>query len=453
MVALLLGSCESFLEVDPPTSKVPGELIFTDDLMATSAMVGVYSSLYEISSFASGSSVGLASLTGLSGDELSNNLKAEQVYINFEENNIDPGNAYIYGLWTSMFKAIYQVNVLIEGISASSGMTSVVRNQLKGEALFVRAFCYFYLTNLFGDVPLVLGTDYKTNATLKRVSPREIYDQIKSDLDLSEDLVSNEYASTDRIRPNKSTVTALLSRVYLYNSDWARAEDKATNVIAETSLYSLPISLSDVFLARSSEAIWQLRPIDGAYYTYEGYFFSAMEGPKYNVLNDAVLDDFETGDRRWINWVKSIGQGASMLYLPDKYKRYQAGKDIADEYSMVIRLAEVYLNRAEARARQDKLAGAIEDVDVIRKRASLPLIQNTNPGIGKSDLLRVIEHERRIELLTEWGHRWFDLRRWGRSSEVLGPIKKGWTIEDTLYPIPQGELVRNRHLNPQNEGY
>jgi hypothetical protein len=120
---------------------------------------------------------------------------------------------------------------------------------------------------------------------------------------------------------------------------------------------------------------------------------------------------------------------------------------------MVLRLAEMYLIRAEARLLQDKFSGAISDVDVIRQRAGLPRIQDTNPGISKSELMLAIERERRIEFLAEWGHRWLDLRRWKRAEAVLAPVKTGWSNDDQLYPIPSSELSKNVNLQPQNDGY
>ena len=120
---------------------------------------------------------------------------------------------------------------------------------------------------------------------------------------------------------------------------------------------------------------------------------------------------------------------------------------------MVFRLGEQYLIRAEARAQQNNLAGAISDIDMIRSRAGLPLINDTEPGINKDNLLLAIEHERQIELFSEWGHRWLDLKRTGRAGAVLGPIKADWSSDDELYPIPQSERDKNPFLGEQNPGY
>jgi hypothetical protein len=120
-----------------------------------------------------------------------------------------------------------------------------------------------------------------------------------------------------------------------------------------------------------------------------------------------------------------------------------------EEYSMILRFAEQYLVRAEARAHLNNLAGAKEDLDVIRSRAGLPELAD---DLSQDQMLLAVEQERRIELFAEWGHRWFDLRRTGRSLEVLSPLKPGITTTDLYYPIPLDAMNTNPNL-VQNEGY
>ena len=119
---------------------------------------------------------------------------------------------------------------------------------------------------------------------------------------------------------------------------------------------------------------------------------------------------------------------------------------------MVLRLAEQYLIRAEARAMQNNLQGAISDMDVIRQRAGIDLIADIDPGIDREALLDLILEERKKELFAEWGHRWLDLKRSGTVSAVLGPIKPLWQDTDALFPIPGEEREKNSNLT-QNEGY
>jgi hypothetical protein len=445
------SSCENFLDVEPPNSKISSEIVFTDDVSATSAIIGIYIDLYMRSSFAGGSDVGVVSLAGLSADELINNPKIDPLYLDFQNNNVSPNNGNVLTLWSSMYKGVFEANSLLEGLSISTGVTAETKNQLRGEALFIRAFCNFYLTNLFGGVPLVTTTDYRVNAVLQRAPVDKIYDQIKKDLLEAESLLPEKYVNNERIRPNKFAVLAFEARIYLYIGDWARAEDKATSVISQTNLYSMS-KLDEVFWANSGEAIWQLKTLGETSYTNEAGIFGPLDGPKYNVLNADLLNGFETGDRRRLEWIDSTGSSSEILYLLSKYKM-DLSEQLPEEYSMVFRLAEQYLIRAEARAKQNKLLTAIGDVDVIRSRAGLPLIQNANPGINQQALLSAIMQERRIEFMVEWGHRWLDLKRWDIASSILDTIKSGWSNMDVLYPIPQSEILKNSNLKPQNSGY
>ena len=116
---------------------------------------------------------------------------------------------------------------------------------------------------------------------------------------------------------------------------------------------------------------------------------------------------------------------------------------------MVLRLAEQYLIRAEARAQQNNISGSQSDLNLIRNRAGLV---NTAAN-DKTALLTAIEHERQVELFTEWGHRWLDLKRTNRADAVLGPIKApNWQPTDMLYPIPQTQIANDPNVH-QNPGY
>jgi starch-binding outer membrane protein, SusD/RagB family len=94
------------------------------------------------------------------------------------------------------------------------------------------------------------------------------------------------------------------------------------------------------------------------------------------------------------------------------------------------------------------IAGALQDLNVVRNRASL----SNASAIDQAVILLEIEQQRRVEFFSEWCHRWLDLKRTGRADAVLGAIKSGWQSTDVLFPIPQQEIDRNRQLT-QNQGY
>src|SRR5699024_8636093 len=135
-------------------------------------------------------------------------------------------------------------------------------------------------------------------------------------------------------------------------------------------------------------------------------------------------------------------------YFPRKYKEDLNTKESL-EYSILFRLAEQYLIRAEARVHLGKIAKAQNDLNKIRNRAGLP---NTIAHTEK-ELVEAIIQERQIELFTEYGQRWFDLKRTHKAAEALSPIKPNWKDTDILLPLPESELELNPNLQPQNKGY
>ena len=165
------------------------------------------------------------------------------------------------------------------------------------------------------------------------------------------------------------------------------------------------------------------------------------------------MNSFEANDNRKVigKWVKSVTVNNITYYYPFKYKIGRVNVP-ASEYSMVLRLAEVFLIRAEARAQQNIIDGAKFDINLIRTRAGLG---NTTAD-DKASLLAAILHERQVELFTEWGHRWFDMKRSESLDAIMTPIctQKGgtWMTTAQLYPIPTFELGLNSNLI-QNPGY
>lgn len=441
-------SCKKFLEADIDKSIIEENKVFSNDVTATSAMVGIY---YDMASFGSslgGAYVGLQALTGLGGSELKNYSQVPAL-LEYERYNITPSNVYNKGVWDMCYNFIYRTNDLLIGLEKATEIKPATKNQLKGEALFMRSFCYFYLINLYGDVPLTLNKDYNENKHLNRVSATTISNQIINDLKIAQDLLSDTYPTSTRTRPNKSTATALLARLYLYRGEWANAELQATTILNKP-VYSLT-GLNNVFLTNSSEAIWQLYGVVQQLNTVDGYYFIITSTPRFHILNPSLVSSFEPNDNRKTSWVGSYSSGGNTFYFPNKYKvMTKAATAPYSEFSTVFRLAEQFLIRAEARARQDKLSDAISDLDMVRNRAGLFKIANTNPTISKDNLLSAIEHERSVELFTEWGHRWFDLKRTGRSLATLG---NGITQNDLLWPIPLTEFERNPNLGTQNPGY
>jgi hypothetical protein len=461
LLTIYSSSCDDFVKVDSPRTELSRDVVFNDDSNALAAINGLYSNMISKGSgFASG---GITLYAGLTSDELEYyNIGSAQGQ--FFKNSINSQNSLNEGLWSDAYNYIYHSNAILEGLSASTGLTQDTINQVQGGAEFVRAFVYFYLVNLYGDLPLVLTTDYVANAGLARSPETDIYTQIVVDLLSAQALLPDNFPdSGERIRPNKWAATALLARVYLYTEDWVKAEAQATAVINHSALFTLAGDLNDVFDINSPEAIWQMKPnlTGSGSNTSDGTNFIIVARNHKVAASNELMEAFEPDDlrNRKENWIGTFLSASDTLYFPYKYKVRSSTK--IEEYYMMLRLTEQYLIRAEARAQQGKLSLAIADLDKIRKRAGLLLFQNTNPGIDQQGLLRAIEKERQTELFAEWGHRWFDLKRTkgiiapikSRADDILQIVKDtNWQSTDALFPIPFRDIQNDRRLK-QNPGY
>jgi hypothetical protein len=450
----LMPGCRKFIEVPLPGTEIFPKDVYDSDITATSAVTSIYGHMIFNNGLASGNTQSITFLCALSADELEN-YSSGTIPREFYENSINVNNTAIEtAFWDEAYKYIFEANAVLEGLDNSVGVSTATKVRLQGEALFIRAFCHFQLVNLFGDVPYLTTTDYQTNIVKPRTSRSLVYQQVVEDLLAAQSKLDTQYVTVERVRPNKWAATALLARVYLYTGNWTAAEAQATAVINQSGVYSLD-SLNGVFVKNSREAIWQLMPNNTeGFNTWEGKNLILNTAPSIGESNSTVLtrhllEAFEVGDRRRTIWVDSVAtdNGSTVYYFPYKYK-VQNGTALK-EYSMVLRLAEQHLIRAEARARLGNINGAKEDLNVIRQRAELP----STTANSSITLLTAVSHERQVELFTEWGHRWLDLKRTGKANAILSIVKTSrWQATDTLYPIPQNERSQNPNLT-QNPGY
>ncbi len=316
------GSCKKFVEVPPPSNQLTGATVYESNGTAAAAVSGIYQTLVE---FISGP-YNLSGLLSLSADEFSLYPNADPLLNSVYTNSIL--NTTEIKLWDQFYNIIYQSNSAIEGITASLGVSSSMKDQLVGEAKCLRGFSYLYLTSIYGDVPLITTSNYMRNANIPRTPKHEIHQLIISDLRDAQNLLSNDYlkpngsVASNRVRPNKGTATALLARAYLYQQKWDSAEIQATAVINDPN-YILASDLNTVFVAMdNTEAIWQLEELANGANTLDGEFF--LKG-YYNggpssvnpiLLRDDLVNSFETGDLRRQYWTISATFDSIVVYFP-----------------------------------------------------------------------------------------------------------------------------------------
>lgn len=446
-IPFIIFSCDNFVEVELPDSQLTGVKVFEDPTTANAAMADIYAKLRD-SGLLTGNQLGISGRLGLYTDELTFYGSATDSETYFYNNSLLATDSNITDMWNVSYNQIYESNALIEGVANSVALPVATRNQFTGEALFVRALVHFYLLNLYGDIPYITTTDYEVNKLVSRMPTAQVYARIIADLDTARELLPEEYLAPSRVRPNKSTADALLARAYLYSGAWAEAANSASAVINNPA-YVWETNLDNIFLKESTTTIWQFQPKTEGRNTDEGATFIFASGPPYYAaLNNALVNAFDPADLRRSHWVGSVTDGTDTWYYANKYKQNDnTGSSV--EYSIVFRLAEQYLIRAEARARQGELIGALEDLNKIRSNAGLP---DTN-AVTADQIVDAVITERRFEFFTEYGHRFFDLKRTGNLDAVLSPAKPGWNATDALWPLPATDLIANPNLRPQNAGY
>lgn len=445
---LVVSACDSFVEVPPPDSQLNSGAVFADYTTATAAMKDVYAKMRD-TGLLNGNLNGLTHLLGQYTDELTCHQNGIGTAEPFYTNTLTVTNTTVQELWSSAYSQIYAVNSVLEGVQNSTALSDHQKKQLTGEALFVRALLHSYLSGVFGGCPYVTSTDYQQNSTVSRLSQQDVYFRCIADLEQSALLLSVDYLSADRFRPNQSAAKALLARMYLYTSQWDAASNAASAVLNETSLYVWETDLDKTFLKNCTSTIWQFAAGGNFDNTQEGSLFVFDVGPPVTVsLSSLLYNSFETGDLRKVQWIRSVTNGSQTWYHAYKYKQGTVGT-ATNECSIQLRLAEQYLIRAEARAYAGDLIGAQEDLNVVRNRAGL----GNTTATTSSSLVAAVLKERQAELFAEQGHRFFDLQRSSTLDIALNAVKPGWSSSDAFWPVPQSELLINPNLLPQNDGY
>ena len=440
-------SCDDMLDVDLPGNIVPRDGVFDSPEAIEAAVKGMYAENFFVQGIYE---YILPLYLSIAADESYHNLPNNYNFEELRTNTYSPSNSYVGLLWSYPYASTLLSNDLIESLSRTAVISEEKKRHYTGEAKYFRAYNYFVLVNLFGDVPWVKSANIRETALQPREPKENIIsgpEGIVDDLKYAETALANSDNSNAHI--TKAAASALLARVYLYHGDWADAEAKAGEVIG-TSGYELEADLDNVFLRSSKETI--LRASSAAAmpsYVGRAYLGVLLLNGSYFRLTGDLVNSFDDADLRRQKWFKNEG-----TYIHAwKYKRNSASSAGAAEDLVLLRLAEQYLIRAEARAQQGNLTGAVADINAIRVRAGLEPLPET---LSKEQVLLAVENERRHELFVEEGHRWWDLVRTGRADAVLGNKtnfpEKQWESCKALFPVPEGELTNNSSLTP-NPGY
>lgn len=444
-LGLLFCSCEKTLDPGYPNHLLSEEAVFENESTVNAAIANIYSDLRDLS-VVTGGPDGLSALLGLYADELDSYQSDSQIDNAFYNHIINSNNLAVAHFWSSSYSIVFNINSVVEGLK-NAPLEEEKKEIFLGQALFIRAYIHFYLSQLFGDIPYIKTIDFISNSSVTRMPLTEVYGFIEHDLLQARTLLPAD-SDQERIAVSKGVATAMLARLYIYMKQWDKSYAESDFII-RSGIYQWEPDINNVFLKESLSTIWQLKPAIEGMATKEGELFIFDFGPPYRyALTDGFVQNFEDGDLRKENWVREISNGTMSWYHPYKYKQ-NFFEGTSTEYSILSRLAEQYLIRAESALHLGYLQQAKEDINIIRQRAGLTPTTATTEEELKEELMR----QWKYEFFTEQGQRWFSLIRSGTAEDVLSPIKSGWKPTDILFPLPASELVLNPNLNPQNPGY
>ena len=462
LALLTLVSCSDFLDEDSRSAIVPDNFYKTET-EAEAGLNGLYDILDNNSYH---QQFGMSAIGDFAADNFSTNGASNFVVktVNPFVYEADPANTRILDFYQAAYQLINRANALIARMEGSA-ISAEVKSTIGAEAKFLRAYSYFNLVRLFGDV--VVRTEESTSLQgleLPRSATSEVYAQIILDLEEAESALPVTSAILGRA--TQGAAKSMLSLVLLTTGDFSGAASKAKEVMDNFN-YSLFPNYGELFLTENvDEMIFAVQfnaDIRTGYVNQitpaEISDFGAIQA--YGSLDDdpfSLLDIYEEGDLRRdatiydsIEWEGSFvnPEGLHFRKFAEEFLSQGVPEGEVGEINFpVLRYAEVLLIYAEAlnELNSGPTSEAYQAINEVRSRAGLAGLVT---GLSQSEFRDAILRERRVELMME-GKRWFDLKRMDRLAEFLTPL--GWEPRNVIFPMPQSALEANKALK-QNDGY
>ncbi|MFP9097974.1 RagB/SusD family nutrient uptake outer membrane protein [Flavobacterium sp. RHBU_24] len=478
-ILLVIFGCSSDLDLSPVDSQSELNFWKTDE-DARIFLNSMYADLMDDDTY--------LFLSALSDDAYS---KGREDYRNIASGNYDPSNSVVTGFWSSRYEAIRRTNIFFNNVDNVTDITETNRTAYKGQGRFIRAWHYFYLIELYGDVPLVRDEiSIEQALVLTRTPKQEVVDFIYSELEQAIEELPQSYPATESGRITKGAAIAFKARVHLYNEDYAQAAALSEQLIGQYSLFGNYANLFKQANEVNPEVILSLQyiptnrehdiqyslippslggyanfsplqelvdtytminglPIDNPASGYNELNPYANRDPRLSasiIRNGTVLTNFSGAQVTITTTPGSSPDGINFSsnstptgYYVNKFYDNQARNQIYSGTNLIlIRYAEVLLNYAEAKIALGTFSQADWDLTIgaIRQRAGLAASALQYPGGTQADLTQLVRNERRVELAFEAGHRFFDIRRWRIAEDVLN----GWAhgIKTDLSPEDNG---------------
>lgn len=439
LLVLFATACE-VLDVEPYHS-IPADQAITSRDDVVRAINGTYAALQSAGYYGRNFLV--------IGDLAADNLTwtgTTAGYNQIDNNSILSDNVIVEGIWSDIYSMISRANTVIEQIPAIEELSGQQAEEFLAEVYFLRALGHFDLVRLFGPVPIRTSVAGMSDDDLN--VPRDPVDQVYELI--FEDLTFAASHLPSRITRGKATqaaALALLARVNMHYYGITQQQQylteaalQATRVIEDFNLELAPDYASLFDGSSNNESIFEVDFNEQDRNRLAEYFFpTSLSGRREFAPTSGLYNLYSANDLRRD---ASIAIDGGNLYAI-KYNDIETGADNV----YVLRLAEMYLIRAEANAIMNTSMEQVrDDVNRIRERADLVEVITTSPFL----LERQVREMRQLEFAFE-GHRWFDLVRTGRAMEELENVQDEY---QTLFPIPLGELLTNFHEGmTQNPGY
>ena len=434
-ISLSTVSCSDFLD-QKPDNYISDAAVIQTLSSAKAALNGAYHDLASSSYY------------GGQYFDAGVNLAADNVtwtgslnyYYDFDTHQYSAENQLLSYAWYAIYATVNQTNQVIDKVTVLNDGSESERRRIIAEATVIRSLAFFDLARTWGNIPVVKqATSSPTQFDgVKQTKAKDVYQLVVDDVlaiynDLSE--------SSDRVHVTRSAADAFLARVYLYLEQWDKAEQYASKVI-DNGNYALGTIQDLIDDKETAESIWELAYSSSFTNQQSTYWRSPDQGGRHEwgpskELMQLLADPTVGGDR------KAFYQDFSSAQVPDYFVGTLYHRSTLDDDVIIFRLAEQYLIRAEARANQQNVSGALSDLNIIRRRANISEIVDV---ASTQELLNLIADERRVELALE-PHRWFDLIRTGKAESVLG-IK----TYQTIFPIPYNDIQADKDL-VQNDNY
>lgn len=468
LMAVMLTGCESFLDREPLSQLVDQSLdtsVAVTPASVESSMAAAYAGmktsqaeLFMLDYYVNGDA---QSDNCHAGADNPDNFQIDDYRISSTNRNVSRDWAYYYGL-------IANCNNVLAQIETVQGMDAARKDEIEGEASFLRGFFYFGMVQLWGGVPIVtkpvpeitsdnfaevyaiLYPDSKTQ--------EEVYAHIISDLETAIAKAPSSYGTT-KFRGTKYAAHAVMAKVYatLQPVNWTKVNEHCDAVIAGGfTLLPNYEQLWNGMNENSNEAIFELDCIDwSSGGNWGSSMFVGLDWKKFNTPTKNLVDAFDAENdmirKNSSIRFQTVTSWSDVYWDISNYPFCNKMRNTAGGQNQIfLRLADIYLLKAEALTelgQLDDVSGARYYVNLVRNRVNLPPVVAST-----ADELRVaIAKERRLELAFE-GHRWYDLKRTGKAIETMTAL--GYVLNENrlLFPIPQGERDKNINLK-QNPGY